>query len=87
MPAGVTRQRAYKEDAQPLKPGEAVRLHFDMMPTSWVFRKGHRMQITVTGSDHRERARDIATPPRITVYFDRAHASSVALPVIPAKGG
>jgi len=87
MPTGVPWHRAYKEDAQPLKPGEAVRLHFDMMPTSWVFRKGHRMQITVTGSDHRERARDIATPPRITVYFDRAHASSVALPVIPAKGG
>jgi putative CocE/NonD family hydrolase len=84
MPPGVPWHRSYQEDAQPLKAGEPVRLRFDMMPTSWLFRKGHRMQITVTGSDHRERARDIAAPPRITVYFDRAHPSTVSLPIIPA---
>ena len=84
MPEGVPWHRAYAQDAQPLKPGEAVRLRFDMMPTSYVFRKGHRMQITLTGSDHRERARDIATPPRITLYSDPARPSSVAIPVIPA---
>lgn len=83
MPDGVPWHRAFAEDAQPVKAGEAVRLRFDMMPTSYVFRKGHRIQITVTGSDHRERARDLATPPRITLYSGKGKASSVALPIIP----
>lgn len=84
MPPGVPWHQAYKEDAQPLKAGEPTHLRFDMMPTSWVFQKGHRMQITLTGSDHRERARDMATPPSITLYADAAHPSQVAVPVIPA---
>lgn len=87
LPPGVPWHRAYKEDAQALTPGQPVRLRFDMMPTSWVFQKGHRMQITLTGSDHRERARDLAEAPRITVYFDRDHASSIALPIIPTGSG
>ena len=86
MPVGVPWHRAYGEDAEPLKAGEQVRLRFDMMPTSYIFAKGHRMQITITGSDHRERARDMATPPTITLHSDRAHPSSVSLPVVPVKG-
>ncbi|HVI99874.1 MAG TPA: CocE/NonD family hydrolase [Sphingomonas sp.] len=83
MPPGVPWHRAYAEDAQPLTPGTPVKLHFAMMPASYVFRPGHRIQITVTGSDHRERARTEAAPPSITVFEDAAHPSSVTLPVIP----
>jgi len=84
MPAGVPWHRAYAEDAQPLTPDVPVALHFDMMPTSYVFLPGHRIQVTITGSDHRERARDGGAP-KITVLGDRAHASAIALPVIPAS--
>ncbi|WCT72422.1 CocE/NonD family hydrolase [Sphingomonas naphthae] len=84
MPAGVPWHPSNGEDAMPLTPGEPVALSFDMLPTSWLFKAGHRIQITVTGSDHRERARDIDPAPAITLYGDEAHPSAVTLPVIPA---
>ena len=53
------------------------------MPTSYVFAKGHRIQITVTGSDHRERARaSDAQPARITLISDKARPSTISLPIV-----
>jgi predicted acyl esterase len=78
--------RAFAEDAQPLSPGVPVRLQFDLMPTSYTFAKGHRVQFTLTGSDHRERARDPqAQPAKVTLISDRDHPSTVSLPVIPVR--
>jgi len=55
------------------------------MPTSWVFRPGHRIQFTVAGADHRERAREELKPvPVVRILTDGQHASQVMLPVIPA---
>lgn len=83
---GLPWHRAYAEDVEWLKPGEPVRLVFDLMPTSYVFAKGHRIQITVTGSDHRERARDAkAQPAAITLLSDKAHPSSISLPLVPRR--
>lgn len=83
---GLPWHRAYAEDVQWLKPGEPVRLQFDLMPTSYVFAKGHRIQFTFTGSDHRERARDAkAQPKEIVLMSDTAHASRISLPVVAAQ--
>lgn len=80
---GLPWHRAFAEDVQKLKPGEPVRLQFDLMPTSYVFAKGHRVQFTFTGSDHRERARDAdAQPATITLISDREHPSTVSLPLV-----
>jgi putative CocE/NonD family hydrolase len=80
---GIPWHRAFAEDAQPLKPGEPVRLVFDVMPTSYVFAPGHRIQFTFTGSDYRERARDAnSQPAAITLLSDREHPSSVSLPIV-----
>ncbi len=84
LPAGVPWHRGHAEDAARLVPGAPVELNFDMMPTSWIFRSGHRVQLTVTGSDHRERLRDPAET-RMTVLMGRGHPSQVTLPVIPAR--
>ena len=83
---GLPWHRAYGEDAQPLKAGEPVRLQFDILPTSYVFAKGHRVQFTFTGSDHRERARDAsAQPKQIVLISDRDHPSTVSLPIVSRK--
>jgi uncharacterized protein len=50
--------RAYAADARPLQPGQTVTLHFDLMPTSYVFPQGHHLQLTLVGADYRERGRD-----------------------------
>jgi putative CocE/NonD family hydrolase len=80
---GLPWHRAYAEDEQLLKVGEPVRLQFDLLPTSYVWAKGHRIQFTFTGSDHRERARNAnAQPATITLLSDPAHPSRVSLPVV-----
>ncbi|WP_431937865.1 CocE/NonD family hydrolase [Nocardia grenadensis] len=83
LPPGVPYHRSYREDARPLTPGVAARLRFDILPLSYVFREGHRMQLTVTGYDHRE---SIPLPDAhgstIEVVTDRAQPSLVQLPVV-----
>jgi putative CocE/NonD family hydrolase len=87
MPAGVPWRRAFAEDAQPLNAGEPVRLAFDLMPTSWLFKAGHRIQLTVTGADWRERARDMSGLARtVAILSDAAHPSSLTLPIVAAGG-
>ncbi|CCA90011.1 peptidase S15 (plasmid) [Novosphingobium sp. PP1Y] len=83
LPAGVPWHRSYAEDAVPVPAGEAVQLQFAMMPTSWVFKKGHRIQVSVTGADHRERVRTPETSPVITVLGGKGQDSQVILPIVP----
>ncbi|HSX57421.1 MAG TPA: CocE/NonD family hydrolase [Sphingomonas sp.] len=80
---GLPWHRGFEEDAQPLKAGEPARLQFAMLPASWVFRKGHRLQITVTGWDWRER-QALKTPSTIRILNDAQHRSTVTLPYAPA---
>jgi putative CocE/NonD family hydrolase len=83
MPGDIPWHRAFEEDANSLEPGKPVRLTFDFLPTSWVFRAGHRPQVTITGADPRERARDEnGLAKRLSIYADKEHASSVVLPVV-----
>jgi len=83
---GLPWHRAFAEDVQPLQPGVPVRLQFDLMPTSYVFAKGHRIQFTFTGSDYRERARDLQSQPAaITLISDKAHPSTISLPVVSQR--
>lgn len=82
LPAGVPWHRGYAEDASPVPAGQAVELDFAMMPTSWIFRKGHRIQVSVTGADHRERVRSPETPPTITVLGGPGQDSQVSLPIV-----
>ena len=86
MPPGVPWHRAYAEDAMPLEAGAPARLSFELMPTSYIFKAGHRVQIAIAGADYRERAREPSgLAHRITVYADRDHPSSITLPVIAAR--
>jgi putative CocE/NonD family hydrolase len=77
--------RSNAEDVQLLQPGVAVRLQFAMLPTSYVFRAGHRLQITVTGADHRERDRP-AQNAGATIRLLGAESNFVELPQQIAGG-
>lgn len=82
IPGDYPWHRAFAEDVQPLNPGEPVKLSFDMMPSSWLFKAGHRIQITIRGADERERLRDEGLARRITVLADAAHPSVMRVPVV-----
>jgi putative CocE/NonD family hydrolase len=80
---GLPYHRHYKSDLAPIAAGEPVELVFDLLPTSYLFRAGNRIRITVTCAD----ADNFETPaldpaPKIRLLRDTAHASFVEFPII-----
>jgi putative CocE/NonD family hydrolase len=80
---GLPYHRHYKSDLAPIAAGEPVELVFDLLPTSYLFRSGNRIRITVTCAD----AENFETPaldpaPKIRLLRDTAHASFVEFPII-----
>jgi hypothetical protein len=79
----------------PLRDGRVVKLVFDLLPTSWVFKQGHRIQASIACADWptfklHEKLSPNNKPidpanivPTVTVYRDSKHHSSISLPVIP----
>jgi len=51
------------------------------MPTSYIVKAGHRIQLTLTGADPRQRARDPGLAKTISIYADAAHPSAIDLPI------
>jgi hypothetical protein len=82
---------------KPLAGGKVVELYFDLLPTSWVFRKGHRIRVSIACADWptfqlnpnlapNNKPDDPANIiPTVTIYRDAEHPSHIALPVIPRK--
>ena len=71
------------DDAVPLSPGEITELTFDLDAASWVFAKGHRIRVTVSGADFPE-VWPSPQPTSIRVHSGLSHPSSIMLPVVPA---
>ena len=77
--------------------GNIVELVFDLYPTSWVFKKGHRIRVSIAAADwptfdlhpklspQNNPSDQANTVPTITVYRDAKHPSSIELPIIPLK--
>ena len=70
------------DSVQPLVPGEPSLLEFDFYVMSNVFKKGHRIRLTLNFADSR------ATPkrspaPLVTVYYGGDKRSRLVLPIVP----
>jgi predicted CoA-binding protein len=82
---GLPWRRSNREDVLPLTPGIPVRVQFDLLPISYIFKAGHRMRVSVAGADYRERDRETANPaPTLTIYNSKEAPSTVILPVVPS---
>ena len=80
---GLPWHRAYQADEQKLVPGEPVELVIDLMPTTYVFKKGHRVRLAVTGSLGNLfslRPDNPDAPKHLQIYRNRNQASYVTLP-------
>ena len=80
---GLPYHSHYESDKATIPSGEPIELVFDLLPTSYLFRSGNRMRITVAFAD----ADSFATPqlnpaPDVRLLWDTAHASSIDLPVV-----
>jgi uncharacterized protein len=72
-------------DSTPFADGHTVRLVFDLMPTAWLFRAGHRIRLSLAGADQDsfEPSAD-ATAQDVIWQLHRGEAKSVlVLPRIP----
>ena len=73
-----------KKDGRPLVPGEAATLTFQLIPTSVLFKQGHRIRLGIAGHDKDTFLRLPATGDvTITVLRSRARPSFIDLPVVP----
>lgn len=82
---GLPWHRAYVEDENKLTPGEPVKLEMTMMPTSYMFKKGHRIRVSVVNSMGKvfnmEPQFNSDAPGWIRVYHDSTRQSKITLPV------
>jgi len=68
-------------DGAPLKPEAPVDLVFDLLPTSYLFARGHRIRIAIAGADVHHFVRvPSGSPPMFHVYRGGADGSRVDLP-------
>ena len=72
-----------KNDAQPLRQGQPTRLDIDLMPTSWVFRKGHNLRVEISNQLGGFYAQESDPPAKLRFHRDSLYQSYVALPCRP----
>jgi uncharacterized protein len=84
---GIPFHRAFQEDYSPLPSGKPVELVFDLYATSYIFLKGNRIRVTVTGSHlptyQLPSSLNYSPHPIINLYREKKHPSYITLPVIP----
>jgi putative CocE/NonD family hydrolase len=72
-----------RADARPLRPGQVAELVIDLLPTSYLFRQGHKLRIALAGADADHFAMlPEGEPPTWEVQRNRAHPSHILLPVV-----
>jgi uncharacterized protein len=65
-------------------PGQAAEISFALLPNAWVCKAGHRIRLTITGADPRQRnldSFDHANPPRISLRVGGRDASKISVPL------
>ena len=71
-----------RKDATLLPANTVTELRFDLLPTSYLFKKGHRIRLIIVGSD----ADIFPTMPKqsseLSIYRDRNRLTRVELPVV-----
>ena len=73
-----------RKDGMPLVPGEVAELVFDLLPTSYLFKKGHSIRVAIAGAD-KDHFPLMKEEPAPTLKFFRTsdYPSVIELPVIP----
>jgi putative CocE/NonD family hydrolase len=70
-----------KSDAAPLKHGEIAKLDFDLLPTSFLFKKGHSIRIAISCGDKDHYKEVTPNGTKIHVYRNTVYSSKIVLPV------
>jgi len=79
-------RREGMDRATPLLPDQIYELHIELDATSWVFPKGHRIRVAISGADFPE-VWPSPAPATLRVYAGSSRPSSLTLPVAPVASG
>ncbi len=72
-----------RTDAQLLDPDDCVELRLELLPVSYLFRRGHRVRLALAGADVDHFPTFPGPPPTWQVHRDAEHPSALELPVVP----
>ncbi len=70
-------------DAMPLEPGVVAELRFDLLPTSYLFERGHRVRVAIGCADHTVFELRPSHPPQLQMHRSAEHPSHIVLPTMP----
>ena len=82
---GIPWHSGRSTDVEPLVPGKFVSLRFGLTPSARVFAAGHRLRVTITGADPRQRnLNEIRQepPPQLSVALGGSKPSRIELPLL-----
>jgi putative CocE/NonD family hydrolase len=75
----------YEADSEPMRTDEVTELAFDLLPTSYHFRAGHRIRVSIACADAELYQTPVIEPaPTVTFHRSEAHPSRLTLPVVGA---
>lgn len=72
-----------REDAEKLSPTEPSKIVFDLYPTSYVFRKGHSLRLSICGNDATYFKQVTPNGTEWKIYHNSEYPSSIELPMMP----
>jgi putative CocE/NonD family hydrolase len=72
-----------RNQVQPIQPGETVELVIDLLPTRYVFQKGHCIRVALAGADKDHFAPPAGQPPTWRVLRSAQYPSHILLPLVP----
>lgn len=70
-----------RADSQPILPGDVMTLQFNLFPTSYFFKKGHKIRLAIAGADQDHFQILPGPPPTFRVSRNQHHPSHLILPV------
>jgi uncharacterized protein len=81
---GLPWHRAYQADEQLLTYGQIVRLDIDILPTTHIFKAGHRIRLAITNTigGMFVNLPKYDPPSTISLYRNKVYASTLTLPVV-----
>jgi predicted acyl esterase len=62
--------------------GQSAEIALDLLPTSYLFRRGHRVRIAIAGADRDNFAAPAGPPAVFTIFRETARPSHIELPVV-----
>ena len=76
-------QHSYlREDAMPLRPGFPEKITFDLWPTSYQFKKGHKIRVSIAGADKDHFRNMTEDTPTYVFHHSFEKNSKLLLPIV-----